>query len=77
MSTQGDAGRATRLWGAAERLRETIGTPRSPGVRVHHERNVTAAYAALGTTAAFDRAWKAGRAMTIDEAIASALDERA
>ncbi len=74
-SAQGDAGRAARLWGAAERLREAIGTPRPPGERARHDRNVAAARAALGA-AAFDRAWQAGRAMAFDEAIAGALDER-
>lgn len=75
-TAQGDAGRAARLWGAAERLRETIGTPRPPDERAHHDRDVAAARAALGA-AAFDGAWQAGRAMAFEPAIASALDERA
>jgi len=68
--------RAARLWGAAERLREDIGAPKSPGERPQYERVVSAARAGLGDDAAFDSAWREGRAMVLEEAIEYALETR-
>jgi len=66
--------RAARLFGAAERLGETIGTFMAPSERVEHERDVAAVTAALGEAAlAAERA--RGRAMAQDEAIAYALEQ--
>jgi non-specific serine/threonine protein kinase len=64
----GRADKSARLWGAAERLREEIGTPLPPNERVRYEQKVAAARAALGD-AAFERAWQEGRAMTMEEAV--------
>jgi predicted ATPase/class 3 adenylate cyclase len=62
--------RATRLLGAVDALRESIGAPLSSDTR---EDYVSAASAALGEVA-FTAAWEAGRAMTWEEAIACALE---
>jgi predicted ATPase/class 3 adenylate cyclase len=64
---------AVRLWAAAEALRERLGAPVWPVDRVDYERRVSAARAALAPDA-FDAAWAAGRAMTVEQAIAYALD---
>jgi len=66
--------RAARIWGAAERLREEIGSPLSPYERTRYDRRVAAARAALGDDAAFDHAWREGRAMALEQAIEFALE---
>ena len=66
-------GRAARLLGVAERLREDIGAPRSPVERPQYDRAVSAARAGLGDDATFDTAWREGRAMPLEEAIEYAL----
>ena len=68
---------SARLWGAAERLREEMGSPLAPRGQLDFERQVAAARAALGDEAAFDRAWQEGRAMTLEQAIELALAEGA
>jgi len=75
--SQGKAARSARLWGAAEALREAIGTVLSPFERHLYEPYLTAAQAQLDE-AAWKAAWAGGRAMTTDEAIEYALSfERA
>ena len=64
---------AARIWGAAERLREEIGSPLAPNERPAYDQRVGAARAALGNDAAFDPAWQEGRALSLDEAIALAM----
>ncbi len=64
---------AARLFGAAEGLRATISYPLSPFNKRLHDSSVAALRAVLGE-AAFTAAWEAGRAMTIEQAIAHALD---
>src|SRR4030095_7186799 len=64
---------AARLWGAAERLRDEVGSPLEPAERPGHDRQVAAARTALGNDAAFDVAWSEGRAMSMDEAVKYAL----
>ena len=71
----GSSLRAVRIWGAAERQREEIGSPLPPNERPRYGRRVAAARAALGDDAAFDRAWQEGRALTLEQAIALALSE--
>ena len=61
----GNSLRATRIWGGEERLREEIGLPMPPNERALYDRRVAAARAALGDDAAFDRAWREGRAFTL------------
>jgi tetratricopeptide (TPR) repeat protein len=64
--------RAARLWGAAEGLRETIGTPLPPSRRETYERQVSEVRAALGEEA-FAGVWAEGRVMSREEAIDYAL----
>ncbi len=68
---------AARVWGAAERLREVIGSPRPPNELSGYCREVESARAALGADATFDRAWQEGRALTADGACEFALQWRA
>ncbi len=66
--------RAARLLGAADHLGESIGASLFQTDRADHETSVAAARAALGERA-FAAAWAQGRAMTMDEAIAYALEQ--
>ena len=61
---------AARLWGCAEALRETMGTPIWPIERARYERTVAAARASLGEKA-FAPAWAEGRGMTPEQALAA------
>ena len=70
-------GRAACMWGAAERLRQAIGAPLVPSERHHYDHTVAAARAALDDGAAFDLAWRDGRAMMLEQAIAYALKNNA
>ncbi|MGE5103985.1 MAG: ATP-binding protein, partial [Betaproteobacteria bacterium] len=74
-SAAGQWERAARLWGAMERLREEIGAPLAVSERIGRDRRIGEARAALADDPTFDTAWRQGRAMTDDEAIACALDE--
>lgn len=71
---EGEMERAVRLWGAVERLGESIGTVLAPAEQAEHEQGAATARAALGESA-FAAAWVAGRAMTLDEAITCALEQ--
>ncbi|HEX5692823.1 MAG TPA: hypothetical protein VFX76_22585, partial [Roseiflexaceae bacterium] len=64
--------RAVRLLGAAQKLRDTAGTPLHPPDRAERDRIIAAARSRLGEDA-FEAAWAAGRAMSIDEMVALAL----
>jgi len=64
--------KAARLWGAAERLRQSLGCRPAPASRATYERAMAAACAALGEEA-FAVAWAAGRAMTLEQAVVEAL----
>ncbi len=68
----GGAERAARLWGAAERLRQSIGCRPAPAARATYEWAMATARAQLSEEA-FAAAWAAGRAMTLEQAIAYAL----
>ncbi len=68
--------RGARLWGAASALRDTLGAPLPPVEREKLERETTAARQQMGE-AAFARAWAEGRALTMEAAIACALEEKA
>jgi hypothetical protein len=59
---------AVHLLGAAEALREAIGTPLPPVYRLDYERVVAKARAQLGNEH-FSRAWAEGRAMTLEQAV--------
>jgi non-specific serine/threonine protein kinase len=69
---QGHPERAARLFGAAEALREAIGTPIQHSDRTLYDRSVAAVRAALGEEA-FKAAWAEGWRMTMEEAVAYAL----
>ena len=64
--------RAARLFGAAEALGQAIGTARSQPIRDGHDRDVAAARTQLDGKA-FEAAWAAGRALTLEQAITYAL----
>ena len=72
----GSSPRAARIWGAAERLREEIGVPISPKDRPRYDRRVAAARAALGDDDSFDRSWREGRALTLEQTMELALAEK-
>jgi DNA-binding CsgD family transcriptional regulator len=61
---------ATRLWGAAEALRESIRVSLPPIARQDYERAVALARTRLGEKA-FTTAWREGHAMTPERAFAS------
>jgi predicted ATPase/DNA-binding winged helix-turn-helix (wHTH) protein len=67
--------RATTILGAVAPLREEIGLRIPPREEREHKRVTAAARAALGD-AAFDRAWREGSAMALEEAVRYTLDGR-
>ncbi len=70
---KGQRERAVRLLGAAESLREAIGAPMYLPERSEYEQIVTELRFALGDEA-FAVAWEEGRTMTLEQAIAYALE---
>jgi non-specific serine/threonine protein kinase len=69
---QGAPGRAARLFGAAEALREAVGMSRLPGLRANYERAVAAVRAQIDD-ASFQAAWAEGRSLTPDQVIQEIL----
>jgi DNA-binding CsgD family transcriptional regulator len=70
VAVQGELTWAAHLWGAAEALRETRGTPLPPVSRADYERVVAAARLQLGDKS-FAAAWAQGRMMTPEQALAA------
>jgi predicted ATPase/class 3 adenylate cyclase/DNA-binding CsgD family transcriptional regulator len=70
VAVQGDPVWAAQLWGAAEALRETLGTPIPPVYRVDYDRSVAVASAQLDEQA-FAAAWTEGRKLTPEQALAA------
>lgn len=66
---------AAQLWGAAERLREEIGAPIPLTDRPRHEQQVAEARATANDNTAFNDAWQAGRASTVERVIHLALPD--
>lgn len=66
--------RAARLFGAAEGLREQIGAPHAPAEQHEYDRQLASARASLDARA-WASAWGGGRALTMEQAIAEALQE--
>jgi predicted ATPase/class 3 adenylate cyclase/DNA-binding CsgD family transcriptional regulator len=66
---------ATRLLGAAQALRETTGQQRWPLNQSRYDADVAELKALLGDEA-FERAWSAGRALSLEEAVAYASRAR-
>lgn len=64
--------RTTRLYGAAEALRQAIGYPLSSSARADYDHSVAAARAQIGKEA-FASAWAEGRAMSMEEVVEYAL----
>jgi predicted ATPase/class 3 adenylate cyclase len=71
-AASGQPERAARLFGVAEALRESAGILLPPVQRADYEHDVTAARAQLNE-ATFAAAWAAGRALSVEQAIAEAL----
>jgi predicted ATPase/DNA-binding CsgD family transcriptional regulator len=67
---QGKFAWATRLWGAAEALRDTMGAPLPPLERPDYEQATATARTALGAEA-FTAAWAAGKTMTLEQFLAA------
>jgi non-specific serine/threonine protein kinase len=70
---EGDARRAARLLGAAEAVRERIGTPVPPAERADLEQTLAAVEAALGAEEG-ERARAEGRALDLEQAAGVAAD---
>jgi ATP/maltotriose-dependent transcriptional regulator MalT len=66
---QGQPACAAQLWGAAEKLRETIGKPLPPVERATYEQSVAVARKHMGNQA-FSAAWTQGRTMTHEQVLA-------
>jgi len=64
---------AARLFGVAEFVRESVGVPLPPVHRAAYEHDLAAARAQLDQVA-WETAWAAGRALSLEQAIAEALD---
>jgi non-specific serine/threonine protein kinase len=67
---------ATRIWGAAERLREELGSPMPPYEQAAYVRAMAHARATFGDEA-FDQAWREGREMRFEDAMKYALGDDA
>jgi predicted ATPase/DNA-binding NarL/FixJ family response regulator/DNA-binding transcriptional regulator YiaG len=74
-AAQGDGARSCRLLAATEVLRERLDVGMLPMVRAEYEQMLAALRRATPLPA-FVAAWAEGRAMSLDEAIAYALDRR-
>jgi ATP/maltotriose-dependent transcriptional regulator MalT len=70
VAAQGELPWAARLWGAAEALRDSMGTPIPPASRADYERSVAAARTQLGEQA-FAAVWAEGRTMNLEQALAA------
>src|SRR5262249_33303621 len=70
---ESQAGRAGQLLGAAEGLRQAVGTPLLRLAAEEHERVVAALREALGDER-FARHWAEGQILTLEEAIGAALE---
>jgi non-specific serine/threonine protein kinase len=72
--TQGQPERAARIYGAAAALREKVHATMYEGQRLAYERDVARGKSQLDA-ATWEAAWAEGRAMSLDEACALALEE--
>ncbi len=70
VAAAGESAWAARLWGAAEALREAMGTPLPPVYRTNYEHSVATARTHLGEQA-FAASWAQGRAMTLEQVLAA------
>ena len=65
---------AAKLLGAAEALRESLGVGLAPAEQATHDETVAAVLEALGEEP-FAAAWRAGRELALEEAVAYALED--
>jgi hypothetical protein len=65
---------AAKLLGAAEALRESLGVGLAPAEQATHDETVAAVRDALDE-AHFGAAWRQGRKLTLDDAVAHALED--
>jgi hypothetical protein len=72
---QKQPGRALRLLSAAEALREAINSPMTGVERTEYDHEVNALRKQVSPEA-FDAEWAKGRALTMDQAIDFALEEK-
>lgn len=70
---QGEPQRAARLLGVSEALNQKLGVILDPDDRLKFERDVAGTRASLEETA-FGTAWAEGQALSLEQAIASALN---
>jgi hypothetical protein len=71
-----DGGRAARLYGAAEALRQKIAIPMTPKEKTEYDTQIANLRAGMEEKA-FASAWAEGHAMSMEQAIAYALETRA
>ena len=69
----GQSVHAARLFGAADATRAALGIVLPPGLQAQYGRDLVAARSELGEPA-WTAAWSEGRAMTLEQAVAYALD---
>ncbi len=69
----GEPQRAVRLFGAAEALRDNLGAQIQPADRLDYESNLAVSRAQL-EPAIFETTWAEGRALSLEQAAASALE---
>jgi predicted ATPase/DNA-binding SARP family transcriptional activator len=74
LALTGRAEEASKLLGAAEVLRESLGVGLAPAEQATHDKTVAAVQGSLGE-GRFSAAWRQGRELALDEAIAYALEE--
>ena len=72
---EGHAGRAARLWGASDRLLESVGSPLQPENAMLRDRCFDSAKESVGERL-FQAAVSEGRAMSLREAIQYALEDK-
>jgi predicted ATPase/DNA-binding CsgD family transcriptional regulator len=70
VATQGEGGWAARLWGAAEALREILGSPIPPVYHADYEHGVATTRTQMGEKV-FAALWAEGRTMTPEQAVAA------
>jgi predicted ATPase/DNA-binding XRE family transcriptional regulator len=73
---QGEIARAARLAGAAAAARDATELPAMVSQQAHLDETLSRARASLGA-GAFERAWEEGRGMTLEAAVAYALEQTA
>jgi hypothetical protein len=76
VGARGEAGRAARLFGAAEALREVAGYQQATRARSLREPFLAVARSRIGE-ARWTKAWESGRSMTFEDTIAYALERNA